>query len=805
MVTTDNKRSSHGLRPVKCEARKGHSEEIPAPLSPGCIRDSKSRPEHEAALKEMAKSPYILNESLTDDIWEIRTEDPTKRNMKDVIIRFNVTLAPGVRLNGPGMAHHLQTAKILVNYGLSPSVGWCTSATSMKVFFLNLMLMLRWMGQAGIRNFSDLDHFHFDLFKRGLAGGSAAIYPTLPSIKLLLNESFPDCFRIPVYDSYGKSRIDSSRVARIVGLAHGNSLSAEESKLIYAAALKDHPGLAKTTTRKSSRRSHSSEGKNTHVTRARAFSIMEPWLRLWHLRRDLHHDPINVQAFPPTASLWSVAIQLGREVGRTKDIPQKILAHLLDQALRWMVYSDDIREMTEAFTKLVRDPDHQRLSAAEKRNTEERLLNSYIKSKPSEPGSPWSMIPAYATHWGGYRDGVEKGLDLRTLLTSLLVGACYVIIATFSARRDCEILSLQAGVVNRDSGIWMSSWIAKNVRDMRNIPIPECVAKAIETLEWLSAEAREETGDQWLFRFKELKARGGVIGLDSKRAINAFAEFVATPKLSDGTEFRLCPHQFRRAFAVLYIYRFRMPHLTALSWFLHHYDIDMTHRYITTLISGELMTVLEDAHASEDHERTLKVRLTDAGTARAALEEVGRQFVIEVLTLAESGQEPVGGAGGKALMLELDHYLAPVREMIEVSRLDSEEAARSFTTSIIKLAEGKRLTPHPSGTSYCKCTSAPADLQLASCLRRKQERAGDSEILAANGPDFAYAEPRMCINCCHGVQLPENARRLDTYIEGQRRMDTASIAPHLREVARKRASDVQAGRVRFYGEPKTDP
>ena len=759
---------------------------------------------HDRIVASMPQSPFIVGGSPADDAIRIRTSPADKRRFRGEIIRFDSVIAPGgMRLNDAGMEHHLVTAKILVNMGLLPGIGWCSSDLSMKSFSRSFLLLLRWMRVNGIPRMGALQDVHYHRFEEQLLeGGLQRLYPILPTLEAFLAEVVDGRAALPTYRDGGRIRLSMDLVAHRLGLAKGRELGDEARGRILDVAKSVCPEVVRhfpPAERRLGIRDDAGEG----LTSSRIIEILEPWERLHDLRTYLNHDAIGYRAFTPLRSRMQVASALGRETGRTRDIPHNVLGFLLDRALRWLDYAEHIKSVYEAIRSVRNTPGFRDKPPATRRAAVRATMAKELIRAPVGPGAPSPMLPEYSTFWGDVRGIREQGLDLRTVLTRLLPGACFVLIATFSARRKKEMESLSSGCIVRDDDPWLLAWIGKNMRDVDRVPVPECVARAVAILEWLSEDGRRVTGEPWLFSFQELARGGNVIEIKLDQALNAFAQFVGMDDFHKGPALLLAAHQFRRAFAILHFYRFRMPSLPALSYFLRHYDSIKTWRYVSDVLAGKYLKIIEERNASDELIQAAKRGKAEAAANAKALEEVAEDFMVDVLVKAERGEEPVVGKGGEALMLELKHFTAAISNRIVVTTAEDGGSAPTLDVIIRQFVKGTRMriAHNPSGTSSCLCGSDPQRLSVANCLCRKAEREGTQSVVGAKEPDFGYAEPVECVDCYNGVQLPEHEKWMAEYIEGQREMASTGAAPMLRNAAWRRVDKMERFREKYYELP----
>ena len=106
--------------------------------------------------------------------------------------------------------------------------------------------------------------------------------------------------------------------------------------------------------------------------------------------------------------------------------------------------------------------------------------------------------------------------------------------------------------VDMDGHHWIRIYIEKTLRTYEQMPIPAAVHHAIECLEEISAEAREQTGDDSLWQYRS-KRTGRFIRLRPNEKLNNLSRFLGHDLHE---RWRFHPHQFRRFFAMVYFWRY---------------------------------------------------------------------------------------------------------------------------------------------------------------------------------------------------------------------------------------------------------
>jgi len=304
--------------------------------------------------------------------------------------------------------------------------------------------------------------------------------------------------------------------------------------------------------------------------------------------------------------------------------------------------------------------------------------------------------------------------------TLRMATACWIVIATFSARRAGEIDDLREGCLRGDatSGWWLHVHIEKTLQRKDWIPVPGLVARAVETLSSISAAARQDSGADRLFQWR--RPCGEVVRLDVGRRLDDFAAAVKVPPHRPSGEaarsWHWHPHQFRRFFAVLYFYRFEGATIEALSHHLRHFNLEMTRRYVTQ----------------------------DPDVA-ALWKDVEWGYTGHVARSIAAGERSVSGAAGERLKRVARRLVDVFRRKMRVT--SPERVGASL--ALVMQREGMVLTPKPWVT--CSCPGTRDAAAKAAC------RLGSPDRAEAVGPDFARAGPSVCASCPHAIT--EGARR----------------------------------------------
>jgi hypothetical protein len=287
-----------------------------------------------------------------------------------------------------------------------------------------------------------------------------------------------------------------------------------------------------------------------------------------------------------------------------------------------------------------------------------------------------------------------------------------VVIAAFTARRHNEVTSCREKGPNNDScitaneeGYWIELWIEKTVQQWDKTPCPEVVVEAVEVLRTLSESARAISGKLDLFQYK-LVGPNETSGFRARKGLKELTAHLDIPLLPDGSKWSFQPHQLRRFFSIMYIWRYEFGELSALSYQLRHYNLDMTRRYITEPEQGKIFR------------------------------EVQTEHTVSILKEVALGRRDGSGPFGE----RFKNIAQKIRsQMVSKVHVFTEEKFAERIERLI-LRSGKVLKGFPWG--YCTCGSSSRDIAQAKCLN-------SGDLSKARGPDKSNATLLTCANCPH--------------------------------------------------------
>ena len=194
----------------------------------------------------------------------------------------------------------------------------------------------------------------------------------------------------------------------------------------------------------------------------------------------------------------------------------------------------------------------------------EANLANYVAQHPlnkkTEGDNLWPL------RWNLTNSSRDNRVSLYEAIRYCIPSAARIVIGVFQARRESELSSLTTDCMSeKDDDLWFESYIAKSLRRDKKLPTVKTVADAIAVLERWSIRGRKVNGTNLLFSHWE--PLGDAISIvKPNEDIKKFADFTLKKRLSSALQVR----QFRRFFAVTFMWRYRLANLPALSDFLCH-------------------------------------------------------------------------------------------------------------------------------------------------------------------------------------------------------------------------------------------
>jgi hypothetical protein len=732
---------------------------------------------HDDVMRNAPRLKSLVGCSPLDNVYNLNLEPSGKVRHGKISIDFDQIIGPGMEslLDDSNVAD-LVTTKLVTLLTIAPGIGMTTSSAALGNRFRAHVQMMRWRNQQGIRQMAALTPAHLRKYQEDMRYGLDSLLPLTERAAAYVDQLLDRRQPLPTYTDGTTTRLAWRQIARALGLTEGNGLPGRTRVAILEYLRIYDPTIYGREIKRL--KLADLDDSDDPITEARASILLSPWEALWEFRSYLSHDALTFSPFS-TETRAAVARSIGREVDMTEDIPPEQACHLIEHAMRWVLEHGD--RIVDLFEKAVPTLDREYTSnSVRQRNVRQNLERLIKKAR-----LPVKLLPIFQTnHFHSKSAG--KAVSLRSLVYDLLIAACFILIATFTARRKGELESLECDCLEYDEdGAWIASWIEKTLRDLDRTPVPACVERAIKLLLRIDAVTKAKRKDTWLFRMVEPSVSNRILGFNPSEAINYFAITVGVPPLPDSTYWRFSCHQFRRFFAIAYFWRLRFPSLTALSAHFRHFNNEMTLRYLKGLVHGKYLDVLEDGRASARAVALARKAQRAAKARQKDFEDYAKVFVAERFKSALTGHDWIGGAGGIRLMQELRKRIvdkigpiAIVPETLEVSA-EVNQVIFDFANEVL-------LTPDRRGCSFCTFGSSTADPHAARCLMKKARAEGLKSIEGARGPDKSYAEDLDCAGCALGVQFRETVAYWKSATTAESQLSRKGSTAGIRKSAKSR-------------------
>lgn len=333
--------------------------------------------------------------------------------------------------------------------------------------------------------------------------------------------------------------------------------------------------------------------RSLDLSRGRVGQYLGVLTLTWAFRNEIG-EIIGVRAYRMRGEIRRTANRLGRRNGRTPTLPPEPFFRLLEHSL-----------------KLIEDGDR---SVA--------LAEKYWELKQGNNGEPCRVRDV---------EGVRRAEVIRAARE--LYGACIVLIFSLLGSRKHEVALLQVSDARNlvqdesDPGL-LSGRVTKSSNgsggSKTNRPVVPELKKAVEFVVRLTG-ADLERGEGTLFRPITLDwplQPNGVGGLDTGQVYRLIGRFAS----SAGVDLVIRPHMFRRAFSMIYVWRYELGDLTHLSRILQHNDPRHTLAYAQGDDIKEFITDAERSLARSIMERALTGRERFGGGFGSFLERLGRRL-----------------------------------------------------------------------------------------------------------------------------------------------------------------------------------
>lgn len=655
------------------------------------------------------KASWLLSD-YHDASWQVA--DVTEGTIP---LNFDWLLPDGTRLHEMVNEHLCDTIKRVVFEMRTGPLATVSEGASQGAALSVLRVLVAWMHLNGIYRFSHLSPDDLEQHVRDRAKGKERCLDIPGRIRTVLDR----------FENRPQDLPSRAELFELAGNDRRDSALPKSGKIIDAFRNRHGLGIEVNKRRAKGRRQ---EG----IAQSSLRTICSHIRRLWTLASRIEGDKLTFDPFPDGVAS---AAQIARKDGRTPTAPNLQTMTLIDAACRWVLdIGPKLLDLRDGLVE--HDRERVRLWRADKNNRcADPLTREWDRLKEFNSGNGEGPKLVLSHHTK--KDGSE--VYFRKAINGFLPTACAIVIAAFTARRHKEVLMLEEDAISggEKEGYWLHSYIEKTLQRMDATPCPAIVVKAVDLLKRWSHPARQRSGSKKLFRIpvnEEASSDDRKFRLALN--LNDFARFVNVPAMPDGAFWHFAPHQFRRFFAITYVWRYDCGDLGALSHHLRHFNMEMTRRYVT-----------------------------DAEMGRMVYEE-GRTYTVDKMLAIAHGDSKAGGAMGTRLQRQIER----LRKSVDIV------SDRDLKRKVERLVDTRGLILRGTPWGYCGSRNTEPARRRANC--QKPEWKGKS--LTVDGfPNVAGSTETRCTECIHN--MVDQVRR-PHWNDEIRRLDGALANPNLPEV-----------------------
>jgi hypothetical protein len=528
-----------------------------------------------------------------------------------------------------------------------------------------LHLLVQWMFVRSIYRFGSLQQHHFREFIEDSAKGLDHCISATPRLRAHLEtlKSLPNKARraLKVRQVFSDAGIPPTHAPRLPHL----------SKLVREFTRAGHRALAKAS------KEPVVASLTQRTLRMRAVAID----KLWEYRENLV-DPIQCDPFP--GELRAKLMRARDDAQQTKVAPESIALKLYIGAM------DTVMNIAP----VALDWDDSRQHDGDQLSHDIKLFENLQQIVEAR----W-RCKLVISHQGHQR----PFMTARTLLSVILPLACQVVIWAYVGRRKVEVESLQSDCISGTTaeGRHLSSYIAKR-QSYESRPCPEVVARAVEVMGRYHGYAQDKIGPLFVQRGKKVRMRHSANLDQLAKLLDALVYVDAN---DDERNWHWAPHQLRRLYVIIYIWRYEDSSYLALR---HHLG-----------------------HGSEA-EAAYYARLASDGNF-AELAAAAGIFTIERLREVVNGD--MVGAFANVIAKRVERIRASMKLVGEAGL----EAALSH------LVNEEKLLLHGGPWGYCACKATASNLRRAKC--RQGDRASRPKSPIFGTPIPEDSEEETCDGC----------------------------------------------------------
>lgn len=494
-------------------------------------------------------------------------------------------------------------------------------------------------------------------------------------------------------------------------------------------------------------------------------------------------DGPNRLPYVPYPNTRKLAEQYGRPAGRTPNLRPEHVGQLLlkSMSLVRQVGPPLSRLLGEYIGKVESSPPR-----PSRYDTDIHLLRSCASYQNTVSALGWDI-----DRWSGREEGGdETGTSLQVLIRDVYTAASTVVIFMNARRRD-EVEHSEIGLYNgalrvfdaRLSLYVVDFYVEKSIQDYATFFVSDFTVEAIQLLEQFSGLARRwrqvtervgeaAKGHSMLMELVNLMPVGReqrlMYSFDCNPSGYAyhFIESVLGAELAHS----FGPHMGRRAYALIFHYRYESGTLLALAQQFGSVSIDRLVTYVTDGVRqlGGFSARELGAQATV----AMRTNLKEVIELESELDLVSKERVEELVRKVLLSGKAHGGPFQKLVLRFHQKIIGRVKYAL------SEPDAGTKAVSTALIDRGHRSTSYPHGNCYARMDS-----------RRGQARCKDPKT---GLPDAAKASLRTCTGCSYHDYQVAHIQATQQFIEiKMQRLDWLDDASMLAKTLRKEIEEDQ--------------
>jgi hypothetical protein len=509
-----------------------------------------------------------------------------------------------------------------------------------------------------------------------------------------------------------------------------------------------------------------------------------------HLRSELAALNILGQmdcglGFVPYPDTVALSNRHGVEGRRTANLDPDTIAALLKEAHWWL------HKVSEPLCALLEEV---RIAYAEKWATKQPICPDVVYSVLKKSANALVLEELLGQRISTI--GVRTFDQTETSFKNIVYGfssACFVIIAFLNARRKDEIQSKKIGIHRQSLKLFDATlnlfqyevYIEKTFKAYVPFFVGSITCKAIRAMERVSDIARElETymgsapkkapndKEVKIFQLPRLRSgnRGGMQWFQFVAASGKTAHYFIERALGADVRLNIHPHMLRRAYALIFHYRYENYTLQAMAQQLGHTDLASAVIYISDrgLAEGESEARAFGVFTKEQIEANRReINLINKDVADVARDRI-RQLADEVVA-----GRPRSKTRGQFVRL-VQRFHQRLGHRIDYSQLDEAGKAKMLGDALVDRGHEFRPLPHAN------CAVSP--------LKKSRSAGCYSQRLNAIAPQ--NASPMTCTRCPyahwvegHNASIRQDIERLEAVVEAGEKTGTLAAEQARHELA----------------------